>query len=75
LPIASQPLKHHLFAGSMGLNYVNFFVGMGLDQKNFYHDFTKPLNGSNVFQVWRTHLTYGLNFNPQPLIKSLSGKK
>ncbi|HEV2202859.1 MAG TPA: hypothetical protein VGR73_23825 [Bryobacteraceae bacterium] len=75
IPIASQPLKHHLFAGSVGLNYVNFFVGTALDEENFYHDFTKPLTGSNVFQVWRTHLTYGLNFDPQPLIKSLSGKK
>jgi hypothetical protein len=75
LPIAGQPLKHHLFAASVGLNYVNFFAGIGLDQKNFYHDFTKPLSGNNVFQVWRTHLTYGLNFDPLPLIKSLSGKK
>jgi hypothetical protein len=75
VPISGQPLKHHLFAATVGLNYVNFFVGVRVDQKNFYHDFSKPLNGGNVFQVWRTHLSYGLNFDPQPLIKSLSGKK
>jgi len=72
LPIAGQPLKHHLFAGSIGLNYVNFFVGTSLDEKNFYHDFTKPLTGDNVFQAWRTHLTYGLNFDVGTIVKKLS---
>jgi hypothetical protein len=72
IPIAGQPLKHHLFAASVGLNYVNFFVGTSLDEKNFYHDYTKPLTGDNVFQVWRTHLTYGLNFDVGTIVKKLS---
>ena len=72
LPIAGQPLKHHLFAASMGLNYVSFFVGSILDEKNFYHNFSKPLVGDNVFHVWRTHLTYGINFDVATIVKALS---
>jgi len=72
LPIAGQPLKHHLFAASMGLNFVNVFVGTTLDEKNFYHNFAKPLTGDNVFEAWRTHLTYGINFDVATVVKSLS---
>jgi hypothetical protein len=72
IPITSQPLQHHLFAASMGIKYVTFFVGVRLDEKNFYHDFSQPLVGSNVFQVWRTHLTYGINFSVATVVKALS---
>jgi hypothetical protein len=72
IPITGQPLKHHLFAGSVGLNYVNFFVGATLDGKDFYHDFSQPLTGANVFRVWRTHLTYGINFDVATIVKALT---
>jgi hypothetical protein len=62
IPITGQPLKHHIFAGSVGLNWANFFVGVRLDHKPFYTDFTKPLTGENVTNRWRTHLAYGINF-------------
>ena len=61
-----------MFAGSIGLNYVNFFVGTTLDAKNSYHDFSRALTGDNVFRVWRTHLTYGINFDVATVVKALS---
>lgn len=75
IPISGQPLKHHILAGSIGLNKVNFFVGVRLDEKNFYRDFHQPLKGDNVFQVWRTHLTYGINFPVTTVVQALTKKK
>lgn len=75
IPIASQPLKHHMFAASMGLNYVNFFAGAALDAKDFYHDFSRPLKGDNVFRAWRTHLVYGINFDVATIAKALTKSK
>lgn len=73
IPIAGQPLKHHVFALSFGVNWANFFIGDRLDQKSFYADFTKPLTGSNVTQKWRTHLVYGVNF-PVSLVVNMLKK-
>jgi hypothetical protein len=75
IPIANQPLQHHLFAASMGIKYVTFFVGTRLDEKTFYHDFSQPLTGDNAFRVWRTHLTYGINFPVATVVKALSKGK
>src|SRR5262249_26216388 len=71
IPITGQPLKHHIFAGSVGLNWANFFVGVRLDQKPFYADFSKPLLGDNVSKKWRTHLAYGINFPASTVINLL----
>ncbi len=71
IPIAGQPLKHHIFAGSFGCNLANFFVGVRLDEKKFYTDFSKPLIGSNVNQRWRTHLVYGVNFPVSLIVSTL----
>jgi hypothetical protein len=75
IPIASQPLQHHIFAGSVGLKYVSVFVGARLDEKTFYHDFSEPLTGNNAFRVWRTHLTWGINFPVAYVVKALSKSK
>ncbi len=75
VPISGQPLKHHIFAASIGLNKVNFFVGVRLDQKNFVHDYSKPLTSANEYQAWRTHLVYGLNFPVSTIVSALTKKK
>jgi hypothetical protein len=71
LPIAGQPLKHHIFALSFGVNWANFFIGDRLDEKSFYADFNQPLIGSNVSQKWRTHLAYGVNFPVSMIVNML----
>lgn len=71
IPIAGQPLKHHIFAASFGLNKVNFFVGVRLDDKKFYKDFSQPLIGANVTDKWRTHLAYGINFPVSTVVQAL----
>ena len=74
MPIAGQPLKHHMFGGAIGLNRANFFVGVRMDRKVFVTDFTRPLSGSNTFQLWRTHLTYGINFPVGTVVDALKQK-
>ena len=74
MPIAGQPLKHHMFGGAIGLNRANFFVGVRMDRKVFVTDYTRPLSGSNTFQLWRTHLTYGINFPVGTVVDALKQK-
>jgi hypothetical protein len=74
MPITSQPLRHHIFGLSIGLNKVNFFGGVRLDKKDFLLDYSKPRSSANLVQNWRTHSVFGLNFSVGTIVEALKSK-
>lgn len=83
LPITGKPLNHHLLAGAIGLNRVQFFVGVMVNHNQQVAN-AAPIpphtsNGTStgtgqVQDSWGAKLSYGINF-PVSTITNLLKKK
>jgi len=82
VPITGKPLNHHLLAGAIGLNRIQFFAGIMLDHNR---TLAAPLppgtsNGSSsgtgpVIDKWNSHLSYGINFPVSTVVSLLKSSK
>jgi len=83
VPITGKPLNHHLLAGAVGLNKVQFFAGVIFNHDRDLTSVPAPPPGTStgtatgagpIRDRWVTQFTYGINFPVSAITEMLKKK-